>query len=194
VRAVFTDAPIMVAVAKCESGFRQFDHTGHPLFGGTGGMEGVFQLAAAIHGDTAQGLGYDISTLDGNLAYARYLYDNEGLVPWLASQNCWSPAPISSALHLGSTGKQVLSLQKLLNKLGYLVATSGSGSPGHESSTFGTGTLAAVQKFQCAMKIVCSGTTASSGYGMVGAKTRLALHKMDATLTKASVTDLTAQR
>ena len=42
VRAYFADIPVMVRVAKCESGFRQYNDNGNPLYGGTGGMVGVF--------------------------------------------------------------------------------------------------------------------------------------------------------
>lgn len=185
VRAYFADTPIMVAVAKCESGFRQYDDVGNPLYGGTGGMVGVFQEAAAIHGDAAKAMGLDINTLDGNLAYARYLYETSGLTPWLASASCWSP--IKSTLRLGSTGQEVALVQKMLNESGFTVAEDGPGSPGQESTTFGPMTRAALRRFQCKAGIVCSGTEQSTGYGLVGAKTRLALLQSDAHSANLSV-------
>lgn len=185
VRAEFNDIPVMIDVARCESGFRQFDDSGNPLYGGSGGMVGVFQEAASIHSGAASDMGFDINTLDGNLKYARHLYDTEGTVPWLASASCWNPSPVSSTLKLGSSGKQVMALQKALNRLGYLVAKVGDGSPGHETSTFGPSTQAAVRHFQCDVHIICSGTEKTSGYGMVGLKTKLALQKLDAKTARA---------
>jgi peptidoglycan hydrolase-like protein with peptidoglycan-binding domain len=135
-------------------------------------------------------MGYDINTLAGNIAYARYLYDTEGTGPWLASASCWDPTPLTAALHMGSTGSQVKTLQKMLNAFGYLVADSGPGSVGHETTTFGAATQRAVRAFQCDRDIVCAGTEKTSGYGMVGTKTRLALSRMDAKIMASS--DLTA--
>ncbi len=191
VRAEFIDIPVMVEIARCESGFRQFDDSGNPLYGGSGGMAGVFQEAASVHKGVASELGFNIDTLDGNLKYARYLYDNEGTVPWLASASCWNPSPVSGMLKVGSSGKQVVALQKTLNRLGYVIAKSGEGSPGNESSKFGPMTREAVKRFQCSMRIACAGSERTSGYGMVGTKTRLALIKMDAKTARAASPDLT---
>jgi hypothetical protein len=73
----------MIAIAKCESGFRQFTSSGKPLYGGLGGqMIGVFQFHTTSHTTRARSLGYDLGMLDGNLAYARYLYNQAGTDPW----------------------------------------------------------------------------------------------------------------
>jgi hypothetical protein len=173
VRASFANEPIMVAVAKCESGFAQYDEYGNPLYGGTGGMVGVFQEAAAVHNDVARSMGLDLNTLAGNIAYAHYLYDTEGVRPWLASSKCWSP--IKTSLQLGSQNSQVIALQQMLNDAGYMVAKDGPGSPGQETNAFGPATRAAVRKFQCDSGLVCKGNEKSTGYGMVGVKTRQAL-------------------
>lgn len=69
-------------------------------------------------------------------------------------------------LQQGSTGSDVMALQKILNMWpGTMVAASGAGSPGNETSTFGPATKAAVIKFQTKY-----GVTPAAGY--VGAKTR----------------------
>ncbi len=188
VRAYFSDIPIMVEIARCESDFHMYDTYGNPLYGGTGGMVGVFQEAAAIHNDAAKNLGLNINTLDGNLAYARYLVENQGLAPWYASAHCWSP--IQKTLQQGSVGEQVATLQKILNANGYVVADDGPGSPGQESTTFGPMTVDAVKRFQCTMGIVCTGSPKSTGYGMVGLKTRMALLKLDIKTALATSSNL----
>ncbi len=184
VRKEFADLPVMISIAKCESSFTQYDSNRNPMYGGSGGMVGVFQVAAAIHNDAAKDLSYDINTLEGNLAYARYLYENEGTVPWLASASCWNPQPLSTLLKVGSKGKQVKLLQETLNRLGYTIAVRGEGSPGQESILFGPMTREAVKKFQCDKRIACSGSEKTNGYGAVGSKTRLALLKMDAKMSQ----------
>ncbi len=62
-------------------------------------------------------------------------------------------------LELGMTGEDVRVLQKLLNTLGFLVAESGPGSPGNETTSFGPLTRDALAKFQAA-----NGISPASGY------------------------------
>jgi len=83
VREYFGDIPIMIEIARCESNFRQFTDSGSVLRGGAGGgMVGVFQFFGNIHANAAIGLGFDINTLEGNLGYARNLYQISGTTPW----------------------------------------------------------------------------------------------------------------
>lgn len=92
VRAFFADNPVMVAIAQCESKFTQFNAKGVALHGGMEHhMIGIFQINAAIHRKVAKALGFDINTIAGNLAYAQYLFRQEGTVPWLDSSACWQP-------------------------------------------------------------------------------------------------------
>jgi len=239
----FADIPVMYEIAKCESNFTQYNPSGTVLNGGSGGMLGAFQINGSVHKNFALTLGDDITTLQGNMAYARYLYQSDGTDPWISSEPCWggidaasavasilgnaasnvvsaltpatasastsastpsvsnssintapatttvstpttapiindtpkASAALTSNLKIGSTGSQVLALQKLLNSAGYKIAKIGAGSPGQETNSFGGLTKAAVQRFQCAQGIVCKGTESSTGYGYVGAKTRAAL-------------------
>lgn len=98
VRSYFSDLPILAEVARCESHFTQFTKSGKVLRGIEVPADvGVMQINEKYHLARAKSLGMDIYTLDGNLAYGRYLYEHggdngEGLGsrPWLASSKCWS--------------------------------------------------------------------------------------------------------
>jgi hypothetical protein len=194
VRAAMADLPEMIVIAKCESGFRQFAPDGTPLRGGTGKKYvGIFQIDENLHRQKALDMVYDINTVVGNVAYARYLHSKSGTNPWkgcLGTPVAPAPAPgtpavqgsgtgsLASNLNFGMTNAQVLTLQQILNKSGFVISASGPGSPGNETSYFGAMTREAVRKFQCAKNITCSGSESTTGYGMVGPRTRAALNSM----------------
>src|SRR3989344_5564844 len=73
-------------------------------------------------------------------------------------------------LTVGSLGSEVKALQEYLNAHGYTVAVSGAGSPGNETTKFGSATKAALIKFQKA-----KGITPAVGY--FGAKTRATINE-----------------
>ena len=75
---------------------------------------------------------------------------------------------LSRDLEAGDVGEDVRTLQAILNRIGFVVAPSGGGSPGEETTYFGAKTKAAVIKYQTAR-----GITPTVGY--VGPKTRGAL-------------------
>ncbi len=78
-------------------------------------------------------------------------------------------------LTVGSKGADVMNLQKVLNmSADTQVASTGAGSPGSETSTFGPATKAAVIKFQTK-----NGISPAAGY--VGAITRAKLNSMGGT-------------
>jgi hypothetical protein len=56
-------------------------------------------------------------------------------------------------LTLNSIGTDVKALQKYLNSKGFIISTTGLGSPGHETTTFGPKTKQALIKYQIANKI-----------------------------------------
>lgn len=185
VRFYFADIPIMIDIARCETGFRQFKTDGSPLYDPTGTYIGIFQISELIHTPKATSLGLDVRTIDGNLGYARYLYNSSGTGPWKGCLPKTTPTSIPSIsgsitanLRMGQTSPQVLLVQQILNRNGFVITVSGGGSPGNETSYFGSLTREAVRRFQCAKGIACSGTEATTGYGRVGPATRSALNSL----------------
>lgn len=71
-------------------------------------------------------------------------------------------------MKLGSSGAQVLELQKSLNSMGFTVATTGAGSMGNESTYFGMLTKNAAIKYQTSVNL--------PAYGNVFAMTRAILN------------------
>jgi hypothetical protein len=89
VKKYFSDVPVMIEVARCESQFRQHEG-GKVLTGVVNELDkGVMQINEMYHLDRATQLGLDLHTLEGNLSYARYLFEKEGLRPWNSSSPCW---------------------------------------------------------------------------------------------------------
>lgn len=90
VREYFEDTPILAEIAKCESKFRHVGKKGDVMRGMIDRDDiGVMQINTYFHGETAQKMGLDLKTLNGNLAYAKALYEKEGTVPWKSSSECW---------------------------------------------------------------------------------------------------------
>jgi hypothetical protein len=91
VEEYFSDMPILVDIASCESNFRQFGNDGQVLRGNYNPQDvGVMQINERFHKGKSVELGLDLHTLEGNMAYARYLYETQGTKPWEYSSKCWS--------------------------------------------------------------------------------------------------------
>lgn len=97
VRTYFSDIPVLIEIARCESHFRHVDaRTGTTLRGVVNTSDvGVMQINMHYHEATAQNLGLDLHNLTDNLAYARRLYEREGTQPWDASRACWQPGHLA---------------------------------------------------------------------------------------------------
>jgi len=92
VRGYFVETPILAEIAKCESRFRQYNVNGVLRGDYDRNDIGVMQINERYHAERSQKNGFDIKTLDGNLGYAKWLYEREGLTPWNSSKACWKYA------------------------------------------------------------------------------------------------------
>lgn len=90
VKTYFKGDPVLISIAKCESDFRQYDKDGDILRGKVNSKDvGVMQINEDYHLEKSKALGLDIYTLEGNLAYAKELYQDQGLNAWKSSYRCW---------------------------------------------------------------------------------------------------------
>ncbi len=79
-----------MAVASCESEFRQLESEGTVLIGKANKDDvGFMQINKKYHLNTSVSMGLDIYSYWGNITYAKWLYDHYGLAPWKASESCW---------------------------------------------------------------------------------------------------------
>ncbi|KND49385.1 MAG: hypothetical protein AB198_02820 [Parcubacteria bacterium C7867-003] len=98
VRQYFKDIPIMIQIARCESTFRHLDDDGEIHRGRVNDADvGVMQINEFYHLETSEQKGIDIHTIEGNLAYARDLYERQGVQPWSSSKPCWGKYLIDSS-------------------------------------------------------------------------------------------------
>ena len=90
-RKEYADTPILVDIARCESNFHQFGKDGEVVRGVVNSADvGVMQINEKYHADMAKKLGMDLYTVEGNIAYAKHLYNEQGSQPWISSSRCWS--------------------------------------------------------------------------------------------------------
>jgi len=90
IKKYFSDIPIMIEIAKCESRFRQLDPDGEIHRGEINRADvGVMQINERYHLDQSLRKDINIYTIEGNTAYARDLYQREGTQPWSSSKSCW---------------------------------------------------------------------------------------------------------
>jgi len=83
--------PSLEKIAWCESGGKQFHADGSVVKGRIDSDDtGKFQINLRYHGKAAERMGIDLFTLEGNTAYALYLFNSQGTQPWMASAPCWN--------------------------------------------------------------------------------------------------------
>jgi len=82
-------------------------------------------------------------------------------------------------LRLGDSNSDVRVLQEVLNlDPDTRLAETGIGSPGEETEYFGSLSRDALQRFQAKYNIVSSGSEETTGYGLVGPRTREQLNQI----------------
>lgn len=87
----FADIPILARIAGCESHYRQYNSKGNVLRGEKNKYDiGVMQINELYHAEDAVEAGLDIYTIEGNVAFARKLYERFGAKPWMSSSACWA--------------------------------------------------------------------------------------------------------
>ncbi len=85
------DSRLALAIARCESQFRQYDKTGAVLRGKANWRDvGIFQINEQYHLEKSRELDFDIYTTAGNIEYAAWLMSASGRAPWVWSRKCWS--------------------------------------------------------------------------------------------------------
>jgi len=90
VRSYFRDIPIMVEIARCESTFRHKLQDGSILQGRVDPADtGVMQINKRYHEADAIAMQLNLNDIYHNMAYARHLYETQGVQPWSASMPCW---------------------------------------------------------------------------------------------------------
>lgn len=87
----------LIEIARCESGLRQFDEDGNILRGQINFKDvGLFQINEDWHFKRSVEKKINIHTTDGNIAFAKLLYKEQGSKPWSASKECWqNKTPLS---------------------------------------------------------------------------------------------------
>ncbi len=129
--------------------------------------------AALARYQTAKGLSNKTGTLD--LATQISLSAGAVVTPVVVPSTPVYTAPVVSTsftrdLRVGMSGADVKRLQQILNKQGFVIATTGIGSPGLESTYFGPKTSVALTKFQKAKAL--------PAVGWAGPKTRAYLNSL----------------
>lgn len=75
----------MVKIVRCESGFRQFKDNGEILIGHTNDW-GVMQINVPTWLEKSKELGFDITTLEGNIAMGKYILKAQGYEAWVCDK------------------------------------------------------------------------------------------------------------
>lgn len=77
----------MIRLAKCESGLRQFSPHGAVLRGIEHPLDiGIYQINSLVWLESAELIGYDIFTSEGNIDMAMYIAKYHGYTQWVCAK------------------------------------------------------------------------------------------------------------
>lgn len=77
----FVNVPVMIRIAKAESGFNEKSRNPHST------AKGVYQILDGTW--KAYGCKGDVLNAEENIACARIIYERDGTVPWNSSASSW---------------------------------------------------------------------------------------------------------
>lgn len=90
------DDPDMVAIAECESNFRQFNNDGTPLRGKITPDWGIFQINEPTWDKKAQELGLNYkNSAEDNLQMAKYILEVQGKEAWVCYKKVQNPSLVA---------------------------------------------------------------------------------------------------
>jgi hypothetical protein len=87
----FYGYPVLKAICSCESNLSHYEKDGKTVLRGKVNRYdvGICQINEYYHEKRINALGVDIYTENGNITYAKDLFDREGESPWIWSKSCW---------------------------------------------------------------------------------------------------------
>lgn len=86
----FVGYPTLKRICTCESGLTHYTENGEVLRGMVNNRDiGICQINEYYHEKEIEALGIDIYTREGNINFAKHLYDKQGSAPWVWSKKCW---------------------------------------------------------------------------------------------------------
>lgn len=120
------------------------------------GLVVAFAFVSPAKADTLSDLQAQVQALLAQIASLQGSSSSGSGSMMMSDKGCYT---FTESHQVGDKGGEVMWIQQFLNNHGAVIASSGAGSPGNESSYFGSLTKAAVSKFQAA-----NGVSPASGY------------------------------
>ena len=117
---------------------------------------------------------YSVSGLYSPVLQQTIIYTNSSVRPETIKQ-----IQFTRTLKIGSAGSDVKALQIFLNTHGFVLAKQGPGSPGNETTVFGSATARAVSAFQEAhVAVILKPAGFKKGTGIFGVNTMRLVNEM----------------
>jgi len=87
----FKEYPLLKEICTCESRLSHYEKDGKTVLRGKINKYdiGICQINELYHKERIEALGLDIYTPEGNVEFAKDLFDRQGSAPWVWSEGCW---------------------------------------------------------------------------------------------------------